>query len=212
MKKYLINNDADSLLIFFTGWGCDETEFEHLDSISDVLLLYDYSDLDLDFDFSKYKNFNLIAFSAGVFVASIMDFGFKINKKIAISGNPYLFNKKYGLSENIQDILSSITKKNADDFARNYLVKTDEEWKKYHHSKRSLDNCKDEFYSLKDFYITNNQKIKDIYDFAIIGKEDSIFSVNAQKEFYGKRLKIIENARHYLFFRFNSYEQISSIE
>lgn len=66
MKQYLINNISDSLLIFFTGWGCDEYEFKHLKSSSDVLVLYDYSDLDLNFDFSKYKNFDLIAFSAGV--------------------------------------------------------------------------------------------------------------------------------------------------
>lgn len=78
-------------MIFFTGWGCDEYEFEHLDSVSDVLLLYDYSDLNLDFDFSRYKTFDLAAFSAGVFVASVMRFNFDINRKIAISGNPYLF-------------------------------------------------------------------------------------------------------------------------
>ena len=30
MKKYLINKNSDTLLIFFTGWGCDEYEFEHL--------------------------------------------------------------------------------------------------------------------------------------------------------------------------------------
>ena len=41
MKKYLINNNSDSLLIFFTGWGCDEYEFEHLESDCDVLLFYD---------------------------------------------------------------------------------------------------------------------------------------------------------------------------
>ena len=133
MKKYLINNNSQNLLIFFTGWGCDEYEFEHLKSDCDVLLLYDYSDLNLDFDFSKYKNFDLISFSAGVFVASIIDFDFKINKKIAISGNPYLFDEKLGLSKKIQDILYGITEENADDFARNYLVKTDDEWKIFHH-------------------------------------------------------------------------------
>ena len=130
MKQFLINKNSEKLLIFFTGWGCDESEFEHLKANSDVLLLYDYSNLSLDFDFSKYKNIDLIAFSAGVFVASIMNFNFKINNKIAISGNPFLFDEKLGLSKEIQDILYNITEKNADDFARNYLVKTDEEWRR----------------------------------------------------------------------------------
>ena len=212
MKQFLINKNSEKLLIFFTGWGCDESEFEHLKANSDVLLLYDYSNLSLDFDFSKYKNIDLIAFSAGVFVASIMNFNFKINNKIAISGNPFLFDEKLGLSKEIQDILYNITEKNADDFARNYLVKTDEEWKYFHHSKRTIESCREEFDKLKEFYLINKQNIKDIYDYAIMGEEDPIFNVSAQKEFYKNRLNIIKNARHNLFFRINKYEQISNFQ
>ena len=148
MKKYLINNNSDSLLVFFTGWGCDEFEFAHLKAESDVLLLYDYSDLELDFDFSKYKKFNIISFSAGVFVASVCDFNLNFEQKITLSGNPYLFDEKLGLSKEIQNILQNITVENADDFARNYLVKTDEEWKKFHHSQRTIESCQAEFESL----------------------------------------------------------------
>lgn len=208
MKKFLINNNSDKLIIFFTGWGCDEYEFEHLKADCDVLLLYDFTDLSLDFDFSKYKKFDLIAFSAGVFIASIMNFDFIIDKKIAISGNPYLFDENLGLSKKIQGILSDITAENADDFARNYLVKTDEEWQKFHHSKRTLESCRVEFDRLKELYNVNKTYIKDIYDMAIEGKEDQIFNVSAQKEFYGNKLKIIKNARHNLFFRINRYDQI----
>ena len=208
MKKYLVNNHSDNLIIFFTGWGCDEYEFAHLNSCDDVLLLYDYTDLSLDFDFSVYKNIRLISFSAGVFVASIMNFDFEINKKIALSGNPYLFDEKLGLSKEIQGILYNITEENADDFAKNYLVKTDEVWKNFHHSQRTIDSCKTEFDCLKELYKTNMHKIKDIFDNALIGTDDEIFNVSVQKEFYGKRLKIIENARHSLFFRINSYDEI----
>ena len=177
MKQYFINNNnSDKLLIFFTGWGCDEYEFEHLKSDCDILLLFDYSDLNLDFDFSKYKNFNLIAFSAGVFVASVMNFNFEIDKKIAMSGNPYLFDEYYGLSTEIQNILYNITEENADDFARNYLVKTDEEWTNFHHSKRTLKSCQEEFNNLKKMYKENRHNIKNIYDI------DHIFNVSSQKK------------------------------
>ncbi len=208
MKKYFINKNSDSLLLFFTGWGCDEYEFEHLEANSDVLILYDYLDLNLDFDFSKYKEINLIAFSAGVFAASVFDYNFKLNKKIAISGNPYLFDEHFGLSNEIQDVLYNITEDNAEAFARNYLVKTDKEWNNFHISKRTLESCREEFDSLKALYRTNKQNIKDIFDIAIAGEEDSIFNVSAQKEFYGERLKVIKNARHNIFFRINSYRQI----
>lgn len=208
MKKYLINNNSDTLLIFFTGWGCDEYEFEHLSAVCDVLLLYDYSDLKFDFDFSKYKKFNLIAFSAGVFVSSLFNFDFKINKKIALSGNPYLFDEHFGLSDNMQKILCSVTVETADDFARNYLVKTDEEWKNFHNSKRNVESCQMELENLKALYETHKQAVKDTFDAALIGDDDPIFNVSAQKEFYGSRLNIIKHARHNLFFRIKNYEQI----
>ena len=207
MKTHLVNNNSDKLIIFFTGWGCDESEFEHIKSESDVLLLYDYTDLNLDFDFSKYKKFDLIAFSAGVFVASVVNFDFKIDKKIAISGNPYLFDEKLGLSKEIQNVLCNINEQNADDFAKNYLVKTEEEWKKFHHSKRTIESCRAEFNSLKSLYASNKMNIRNIFDKAIMGSEDKIFNISAQKEFYRNRLKLIENARHNLFFRVKDFKE-----
>ncbi len=212
MKKYLINNNSDTLIILFTGWGCDEYGFRHLKTNSDVLILYDYTDLNLDFDFSKYKKIDLIAFSAGVFVASIMKYDFKIEKKIAMDGNPYLFDEKLGLSKEIQDVLKNITEENAESFARNYLVKTNEEWENFHPSKRTLESCREEFDSLRKIYNNNFKDIKNIYDCAIVGEEDPIFNVNAQKEFYGKNLKIIKQAKHNLFFRIKDYDQILNLD
>ncbi|MCR4880485.1 MAG: DUF452 family protein [bacterium] len=145
MQKHLINNHSDNLIIFFTVWGCDEYEFEHLQASSDVLLFYDYENLDFDFNFDKYKEINLLAFLAGVFAASVTDFNFKINKKIALSGNPFLFDENLGLSKSIQKVLCSVTAETADDFAKNYLVKTDDEWKNFHHSKRTINSCLAEF-------------------------------------------------------------------
>ena len=210
MKNFLINNNSNKLIIFFTGWGCDEYEFEHLKSDCDVLILYDYIDLKLNFDFSKYQKFDLIAFSAGVFAASIMNFDFEIENKIALSGNPYLFDEKLGLSNEIQDILYNITEENADNFARNYLVKTDEEWQKFNHSKRTIESCKEEFIALKEIYKSKKEDIKDIYSHAFIGDSDKIFNPIIQKEFYKNRLTIIQNARHNLFFRIKNYSDIFS--
>ena len=73
MKKYLINNGSETLLVFFTGWGCDESEFSRLKADTDV-------------------------------------------------------------------------------FAKNYLIKTEEERKKFHHSKRTTESCHTEFLNLKKLY------------------------------------------------------------
>ncbi len=207
MKQYLKDNNSGKLLIFFTGWGCDESEFGHIKSDSDVLILYDYLNLDFNFDFSKYKEVNLIAFSAGTFVASLFDFDFEINKNIAISGNPYLFDEKLGLSEKIQNVLRNITEENAEEFAKNYLVKTEEEFRNFHPSKRTLESCRAEFEALKRLYDDNKNKIRDIYNYALFGSDDIIFNLSSQREFYGPRLRIVENSRHNMFFRIENYNQ-----
>ncbi len=208
MKKYLVNNNSNNLLVFFTGWGCDESEFEHLKAKSDILLLFDYTDLTINFDFSKYKNIDLIAYSAGVFIASIVNLNLKLNKITAISGNPYLFDEYFGLSKKIQEVLCGVTEENADDFAKNYLIKTDDEFKIFHHSKRTIESCKAEFDSLKNLYQTHKNDIKDIFNKALIGDCDPIFNLYAQKEFYGTRLKLIKDARHNPFFKIKNYEQL----
>ena len=211
MKKYFVKNNSDKLLLFFAGWGCDEAEFEHLKAESDVLILYDYSDLTLDFDFSKYKKYDLLAFSAGVFIASIFNFGFTFDRKIAVSGNPYLFDEHLGLTEKIQDILYNVTEENADEFAKNYLVKTDYEYEHFHPSKRTIDSCRMELDCLKKIYQAHKQDIKDIFDKAIFGEEDLIFNPTVQKEYYEDRLQIVKNTRHNPFFKVETYEQILNL-
>lgn len=208
MKQHFIQKNSDKLIIFFTGWGCDEFEFEHLESSSDVLLFYDYTDLNYNFDFSKYSEINLLSFSAGVFMGSVFRHDFKINKKIALSGNPYLFDEKLGLSKSVQNVLYNITEETQEKFVRDYLIFSDEEYKNFHHSKRTLESCREEFDALKAIYKSEKSNIKDEYDLAIIGKEDRIFNPESQKEYYKNRLNIIEKARHNLFFRIKSYEDI----
>lgn len=208
MKQYYKSNNSNKLLIFFSGWGCDEYAFEHLNSECDILIFYDYLDLNYNFDFSKYHEINILAFSAGVFVGSIFKHDFKINKKLALSGNPYLFDDHFGISESIQEVLCSVTEENADEFLRNYLIKSDEEYKNFHCAKRSIESCNTEFNALKKIYNQEHKNIKDTYDFAIIGKDDIIFNFETQKEYYRERLKIIPNARHNLFYRFKNYDEI----
>ena len=146
------------------------------------------------------------------FVASVLDFDINFDKKIAMSGNPYLFDEKFGLSKEVQNILCGITEENADDFAKNYLIKTDEEWKNFHSSKRSIVSCMSEFETIKKLYGENKHKIKDIYNMACIGEDDTIFDVSSQKEFYKERMTIIKNARHNLFYRINNYGQIFELQ
>lgn len=208
MRQYFINNFSKNLILFFAGWGCDEYEFEHLKTEKDVLILYDYKDLNFDFDFSKYGNIDMITFSAGVFIGSIFNPDFKINRKIAISGNPYLFDEKLGLSKEVLTFLRGVDENNCDDFAKNYLVMTDDEYKNFNGGKRSIQSCREELTALQNIYKKEFTNIKDCYDVALIGDSDPLFNPIIQKDYYKERCKIIKNARHNIFFRIKSYEDI----
>lgn len=211
MELKLINNNSDELIIFFTGWGCDYKQFEFLNSNSNILIFYDYSSLDFNFDFTSYKKFYLIAFSAGVFIASLINLP-KLTKKIAINGNPLLFDAYFGLTEKIQNEFSSITLKNITEFRKNYLVLNDKELNlinKYQPN-RSLENCFSELNQLKKYYLKPFEPLK--YDLIWLSENDKIFDINKQKEYYKNlKINIIPNSAHFPFFKFKKIEEILEI-
>ena len=216
MQSFFKNNHAQNLILFFSGWGCDQNQFTNLhDTDDDVLILFDYQDLNLDFDFTSYKNINLIAYSAGVFVASIMQKTLPpLHKKVAINGNPYLFDEKFGLSSHTMDIFNSITLDNYLEFRRQYMVISDKEYQQYNElqSLRSLESCQQELASLQKLYTKHHQEISQNFDLALMADKDPFFPLDAQKEFYSNKLRIIPNAKHHIFFRFNSFREILEIK
>ncbi|MBR1618215.1 DUF452 family protein [bacterium] len=211
MKYFLKNNNSSNLIIFFAGWGCDETEFSHMKSKSDILICYDYVDLELTFDFSKYKEKNLMAFSAGGFVASVMNFDFEINKSVIISSNPLLFDEYFGLSGQMIEIFKNITEENCEDFRRKYLVATDKEFDAFIPPNRTLESCNFELDCLKKLYEQHKNQIKPIFDCAIIGSNDKIFNVEHQKEYYKEKLYIVEGLAHNMFYTFSNFEDFFEI-
>ena len=50
-SKLLINNHSKELIIFMSGWGCDDKQFAGITSTKDLVIFYDYGDLKIDFDF-----------------------------------------------------------------------------------------------------------------------------------------------------------------
>lgn len=212
MRYYLKNNNSQNLIIFFAGWGCDENQFTNLQDKDDILILYDYKNLDLNFDFSTYKNINLIAYSAGVFIASIMSLKLPLNsKKIALNGNPYLFDETYGISYKTVEIFKNINLENYLDFRRKYMVTTQDEFLKYNALEvhRTIEDCLTELECLTKLYQEKKDEINlNFFDIAIMAKEDDFFKIDAQKIFYKNKLHIIPNAKHHIFFKFKSFKEI----
>lgn len=213
MRYFYQNNKSNELIVFFAGWGCDENQFTNLQDKKDVLILYDYQDLTLDFDFSGYKQIEVIAYSAGVFVASIMaDKIPNVKKRVAVCGNPYVLDENLGISARTLKWFKAINLDNYLEFRREYMVSTDEEYKRYNamQSLRTIESCQKELESLENLYQTHKDKINPHFDKALMAEDDVLFKLAAQKEFYQERLRVIPRAKHHVFFHFTSFEEILS--
>jgi len=214
MQYFYQNNKSGDLIVFFAGWGCDENQFTNLHDKKDVLILYNYQDLNLDFDFEKYRNIYVIAYSAGVFVSSIIANTIPhVRQKVAVCGNPYLFDEKLGVSEKTVQVFEKITIDNYLDFRKKYMVFSDEEYEMYNklQSLRTIESCERELKALQKMYQARKVQINPIFDKAVVAENDLIFNFKAQVFFYKDKLHVIQNARHHVFFHFKSFEEILNI-
>lgn len=211
MQYFYRDNHSKDLIVFFAGWGCDQNQFTNLHDNKDVVILYDYQDLDLDFDFSKYENIYVIAYSAGVFMASIFaDRLPNVRQKAALCGNPYLFDKTLGISKETIQVFKDITLDNYLQFRRKYMVYSDEEYERYNklESLRTIESCENELIALQKMYKEKKDNINPMFDQAIVAENDLIFNTEAQRNFYKDKLQVIKNAKHHIFFHFNSFEDM----
>lgn len=100
-QSYIIHEHHPRLLLFFAGWGADETPFKmYRPAASDFMVCYDYRTLDFDASgLEEYREINLIGWSMGVWAASqtvpqlsspgTSGEGIHMANSIAINGTPY---------------------------------------------------------------------------------------------------------------------------
>lgn len=213
MKLELIDNNSDKLIIFLTGWGCDANQFSHLSAKKyDVLIAYNYNNLNFEFDFSKYSEINLLTFSAGVFISGVVKKKLpQLNKKVAVNGNPLSFDKYFGPPEHVVKTISTVSRENVIDFRRNYLVHDDKELSKFNknqaNSHRGLEDCLNEFKKIREYYKSEFDVMD--FDLVLLSENDKIFDIKKQLQYYkNNKVKVLRNAAHYPFFKFNTYDEI----
>lgn len=100
-QTFIIRQHHPRLLLFFAGWGMDETPFQHYHPTqSDYLICYDYRTLDFDeSSLSGYSEIHLVAWSMGVWAASqvMQQCALPLMQRIAINGTPYPVNETKGI-------------------------------------------------------------------------------------------------------------------
>ena len=108
-QSYIIHEHHPRLLLFFAGWGADETPFKMYRPVaSDFMVCYDYRTLDFDASgLEEYREINLIGWSMGVWAASqtvpqlsspgTSGEGIHMANSIAINGTPYPIDQHMGI-------------------------------------------------------------------------------------------------------------------
>lgn len=213
MKTKLIENDSNDLVVFLTGWGCDDNQFKNFLSSKNLLLCWDYCTLDFEFDFGKYNKVSLLTYSAGVTIACLLKDKFpKFDKTVAVNGNPLMTDKKFGISKEIIDLMLNLNLDNCMEFISTYLVSSEQEMKKFLStpSYRPFESSKQEIIKLQEYCNLKFEPIK--FDKVILSDNDKVFNPNTQQEYFKDNFVLLKNASHHTpFLRFGSVDELFSL-
>ena len=204
--KWLNKKDNDRLIIFFNGWGMDEGVVKHLDfGDFDVVMFYDYNNLDTDFTLDKkYYETNIIAWSMGVMAvnAAGADFG-NISKTVFINGTLKPIDEKYGIPPKIYDItISGFSESGRSKFVKNMGLRVSIDDNCSTLFRRTLENQKSELIALKNYKANLKFKPTKVY----ISDNDRIIPTKSQCAFWGIEPSL--KGGHCPFFNFKKWEEL----
>ncbi|MFC0323311.1 DUF452 family protein [Gallibacterium melopsittaci] len=212
MKTYYLHQQREKLIVYFAGWGTPPSAVTHLDLADqyDLLVCYDYQDLQLDFDFSAYTEIYLVAWSMGVWVAEQVMQTIPVTKAIAINGTHYPSDDRFGIPTQIfQGTLQGLNSANRDKFERR-MCQNRELLNHYQTlpDYRELNDIYQELAFLSEqISVRSEATLK--WDIAWIGTQDRIFPTSHQQAYWQDRCQIrtIE-AGHYIFPLFQQWETL----
>ena len=215
--KYLHKNNSPKLILFLSGWGCDEIPFSSIDSKDyDVLMCYDYRDLsnatDILDELKHYQEQHLIAWSLGVYVSSIL---FKDQTKlfvsrIAINGSLTPISEEQGIPPAIfQGTINGLNERGRDKFfmrmcgGRSGYANFSK-----HQAQRTLEDQKEELICLQNM-ILDRSITWDIFDKVLLSSRDMIFPFkNLEKAWESKSQKVILDLPHFCFYNWTKWDEI----
>lgn len=192
------------LILFFNGWGMEDTVVEHLDAENyDVVMFYDYNNLETDFNFKlqEYKEINLVAWSMGVLTAAIVLKNVPLHSKTALNGTLKPIDLKYGINPKIYDL--TIKKFNSESrkiFIQNMFEEPVPE--KFMQGTRTSENLKNELIALKSYSADKEFKYDKIY----ISNNDKIIPSKSQINYWKTEANL--SGGHYPFNSFSKWSEL----
>ncbi len=234
MQSHWLNKqNNDKLIIFFAGWSFDYKPFEFLACEDfDVLMLYDYNFtprplrerekfVNEHCEFTNlgegYKQYYLIAWSMGVFVAyQLRDILPEFTKKIAINGTPFPVDDEFGIPQKPFLLTLRHAKTGLEGKFYQNIFDKPEEFERYQKTpvERSIENRVEELNILYDrikeiLKQVQDDKFPTYYDKALVSRNDKIIPTKNQLNFWQNKVPVeILESGHFPYYNFKSWNEI----
>ena len=216
------SDEANRLVVFFTGWAMNQSAIAHLTPLEGYCFLHmeDYRSMEVAFrkEFTRYKQIIYIAWSMGVWGAEravregVMP---KPNKAIAIAGSPFPYHDTYGIPKLwFERTLSGLTPENRLRFLRRMVGGKRLKALFDALEQRDLDEIRVELQTVLRYEVAEAPLRKSLsipWTRAVIAAKDRIFPVqnltNVWKD-YGVPIVVLPDAEHYFLDRYTSWREV----
>ena len=186
MQYFWLNKKEENkkLIVFFNGWGMNETPVKHLACEDfDVLVLFDYRNIDFNlaqFNFEKYSKKYLVCWSMGVYVSNLFKKELSsFDKKIAINGTTSIIDDNFGIPQKIYKItVKLLNEESCDKFIKNMF--NDGKLNPNITITKTLEELKEELIFIQNIKL--NKKLA--FDKALISLDDRIVPTENQLNYW----------------------------
>ncbi len=210
--SWLKKTKADSLIIFYSGWGMQENSVLLDYGVYDFLVFYDYRSINIPLkvieEINTYKHVYIVAWSLGIVPAVLNHKLIKAKKLIAINGSIFPSDDRYGIPEAIyQGTYNNLDMKNLERFYRRMFAGK-EDYEKFSKTQKDIDinQLKEELISIRELSKEVTFKDKNIFKRVIVSVNDKIFPVNNLLDLW--REPVVIDKSHYPFFEFTDWQEI----
>lgn len=192
-QTFIIRNNGKHLLLFFAGWGMDETPFRHIHPAEcDWMICYDYRSLEFDTTLIQaYSKITLIAWSMGVWAASQVMKQYPslpVSQSTAINGTLYPIHETEGITPSVfEGTLQGLNAQTLLKFQRR-MCGSAADYKAFQTiaPKRPVEELKEELAAIRQQYLSSLPS-EFVWQTAIIGDNDRIFLPDHQEQAWSNK-------------------------
>ena len=203
-----VSQKDENITLIFGGFSAHPTHFLPFFP-KNCIIVYHYTHLDFTALLEILHSFQnrkitLIAFSMGVFVARIFleQYAIPLQRKIAINGTEYGIHAQYGIP--LKFFKLTLKTFDLEAFKRNLFGEFLEKTRDFIFLDSTTLREELAFFIESCAQFPMQDSMERHWDYAIISKNDLIFSPHAQQAFWNNKTKIIFlDAPHFTFFQWN---------